>query len=235
MATNAEEFGDDWQAEVERRVLAEITPDSDKSSEWIVTVVEHVAAATADLAVDDAEGFDWQVLDSGEQFRVCDGCGGIIDTDSEGRWSSLKEVWACDGCIESAGQSRSVAWLIDEYGQHRFHVTDYEITAQDGDDIEGVLERSWVSSSAWRGYYETKPVDGEWREAESGWTTGGWGDPVAESKRSFNEWAEGVVAGGIEVPCPVWIITDPTSNLFSTAVGVFVPADFEGDICVPKF
>jgi hypothetical protein len=125
-----------------------------------------------------------------------------------------------------------VAWLIDEEGAHKHYVGDYEVMTEDGDDAEDLLSRRWVSTDAWRGYEVTTPT-GNWKEANSGWTTVGYDDAIARSKRSFNEWSQGVIEGEIAVPCKVWIIFDVTSNVFSTSVGVFVPSDFEGDLDSP--
>jgi hypothetical protein len=59
----------------------------------------------------------------------------------------------------------------------------------------------------------------------SGWTTGGWGDPTAERKLAFNKWAQSLYDNDTVPPVDIAVATDPTSNVFSTAVGVFVPED----------
>ena len=88
-------------------------------------------------------------------------------------------------------------------------------------DVDLTIDRQWVSSDAWRGHYNTT-IDG-WTEVLNGWTTGGWDDPIAQRKVTFNEWAEQVLKGEIVLPVAVAIIADPTSNVFSMGIGVLTP------------
>jgi hypothetical protein len=166
-----------------------------------------------------------------EELTVCGGCQENFDNDEGGRYSELVEAWICDGCVEDANSSASSAYLVEGGVAERFLVTEYEILDGEYEDAGNVLERRYVSTDGWRGYYETRPVGDNWTEAQSGWTTGDWGDAISDSKREFNAWAEAVISGTIQYGFPVWIVTDPTSNVFSTAVGVWIP---EGaDLAVP--
>lgn len=105
------------------------------------------------------------------------------------------------------------------------------------EDYQGGLKitRGYHRTDGWRGYYETR-VEG-WHEVEAGWTTGGWGDPVADAKQDFNAWAEQVIENPETLPEGLGLVLafDPTSNVFSTAVGVFTDNEslFEETMSVP--
>jgi len=143
---------------------------------------------------------------------------------SDTRWSNVKQAWICWPCFESASQYASTLWIVDGDGPRKYYVSDVEIINEYGDDVDDLgISRTYVPTSGWRGYHVTK-IEG-WTEIESGWTTGGWGDPIADSKRPFNEWAEDLLSGEIVPPFPVAVAFDPTSNVFSTAVSVYVKAD----------
>jgi hypothetical protein len=88
------------------------------------------------------------------------------------------------------------------------------------------VQRTYIRTNGWRGYHETR-ISG-WTEVLSGWTTGGWGDPTSDRKQPFNVWAQDLFDGTYVPPVNVALITDPTSNVFSTAIGVWV-ADADVD------
>jgi hypothetical protein len=158
-----------------------------------------------------------------DELTVCGGCQENFDNDQEGRYSEILEDWVCDACVASAGESASTAWRVEGGETEKFTVTDYEVYGEYGDEAPDLLVRGYVSTDGWRGYYETRPIGDDWVEAKSGWTTGDWGDAVSDSKQEFNRWAEAVVSGKIQFEFPLWIVADPTSNVFSTAVAVWVP------------
>jgi hypothetical protein len=55
----------------------------------------------------------------------------------------------------------------------------------------------------------------------SGWTTG-WVDETTNRKVDFNEFGEQLIKGDIDCPFTIFILVEPTSNVFSTAVDVLV-------------
>lgn len=131
--------------------------------------------------------------------------------------------WVCWPCWESAEINRSVAHHVVDGEDTLYTIHEYGVFDAEGDEVEPPpLTRTYKRTDGWRGYYETTPV-GEWDEVKTGWTTGNWGDPVADAKQAFNDWAQAVLEGEIVLDHPIWIIFDQTSNVFSTAVGVFVP------------
>ena len=95
-------------------------------------------------------------------------------------------------------------------------------TTNDKDNPGIAFNRNWVSTSGYRGHYETN-IDG-WSEVISGWTTGSWGDETSDRKAVFNEWFEQISNEEIPLPrVPFAVIIDPTSNLFSVGVSVSSP------------
>lgn len=164
----------------------------------------------------------------------CDNCSDQIDTDNDMFYGSeINGNTYCEGCHHEDMNGASVImltgpnWDRTSEGPYRIFVGSWFIEDLWGEphgdhqfsDLK--ITRTYKATNAWRGYSETV-IDG-WTEVLAGWTTGGWGDPTADRKQVFNEWAENLFTGEIVPPCNIAVITDPTSNVFSTAIGVFVP------------
>ena len=80
--------------------------------------------------------------------------------------------------------------------------------------------RKYIKTDAWRGYYDSsKNLD--LVSIASGWTTG-WADETTSRKVDFNEFANQLMKGDIECPFTIFLLVEPTSNVFSTAVDVLV-------------
>ena len=164
---------------------------------------------------------------------ACSECEAPIDTESDPvYYTEGEEDYQCAGCWDSAIQYGSRAYqagpgfeVDPETGTVPLViVTEYGVL--DGayyERVKSPLARSYHSSDGWGGCYVTRVTEEGWAEVSSGWTTGNWGDAIADSKQDFNSWAESIISGKVVPPFPVWIIFDPTSNVFSTAVGVWVP------------
>lgn len=158
----------------------------------------------------------------------CAVCSCDVDYDGgdDSRWSSVKEATVCWGCYESAQQYPSVVTIIEGGEVKKIYVGDLDIHDEYGDPIDSKklnIKREYISTDAWRGY-ENTTIEG-WEDVLDGWTTGSWGDSVALRKADFNNWAEALITQEIYPPCAVAIVTDPTSNVFSTAVTVYVKKD----------
>jgi hypothetical protein len=166
-----------------------------------------------------------------ETIIKCENCSDDINTDEDisyGSESSGKTF--CESCYNEDRQNASRVFITGPNFQndHNEPVTLYvsENFVEDnwGEYItEPKVSRTYKSTSAWRGYHETT-IEG-WSEVLSGWTTGGWGDPTGQRKQAFNEWAESLYNGETVPLVDIAIATDPTSNVFSTAIGVFVPSE----------
>jgi hypothetical protein len=157
----------------------------------------------------------------------CIECSETVDYDGgdDSRWSSVKGGTVCWSCYESGQQYASVAHILSEGEILKVYVGDLDIHDEYGDPVDERLgiKREYVSTDGWRGYYNTT-IEG-WVNVLDGWTTGSWGDPIADRKANFNEWAEALLTQEIYAPCSVAIVTDPTSNVFSTAITVLVKKD----------
>ena len=166
-----------------------------------------------------------------ETIITCDNCSTEIDAENDVFYGSeINGNSYCPTCFESDLQSASTAFLVgpdyplDGEGPTRIVIGDWFIQDRWGDTWTGInFTRVYNNTSAWRGYYETT-IEG-WTEILGGWTTSGWGDPTADRKAVFNEWAEQLFEGNIDVPVNLAVVMDPTPNVFSTAIGVHVPTD----------
>ena len=168
-----------------------------------------------------------------ETETTCIECNESVDPEGQddSRWSPIKEGRVCWGCYESASQYSSTIFFVSPVFDCsvRGYINEIEIITEYGDEFDWAVpslrdkvKREWKSTDGWRGYYNTT-VDG-WVDVLDGWTTGGYDDPIARRKATFNDWAEQLCTGHITPPCEVVVVTDPTSNVFSTAVTVFVEA-----------
>jgi hypothetical protein len=158
-----------------------------------------------------------------EENKCCD-CNEPIDTDGDFGWSYVEEDYLCTSCYESDSNHVSTVIVIDDSEPAKYYIGDHIRMNEFGDDMYGTnltVNRTYVSTDGWRGYYETE-IEG-WSKVLDGWTTGGWDDEVARRKQTFNEWVESVISGDEVPPVPVAIVLDPTSNVFSTGVSVLTP------------
>ena len=166
-----------------------------------------------------------------ETLIKCADCGDDINTDDDLFYGSeLTGDTFCPSCYRNDLENASTAlfagpdYLRVAAEPVQILVGEKFIEDRYGDPFTDVeVTRQYISTGGWRGYEETKIVG--WTEILSGWTTGGWGDPTADRKQPFNEWAESLFTGENVPPVNVAVITDRTSNVFSTAIGVFVPED----------
>lgn len=165
--------------------------------------------------------------------KTCKGCEQPFDPDTDFYLISPVDGEAyCEGCRESDLNSAGRVLLFgpgyaaDRDGQPIVFVGSLFIEDRYGEEPSDglVYQHNWVSTDAWRGYAVTS-IDG-WVEILDGWTTGNWGDAISAGKQPFNEWVEALCNGDVDPPVPVAVITDVTSNVFSTAVGVWVPEEY---------
>lgn len=173
----------------------------------------------------------------------CQGCEGIIDRDVDPAYETDSGGdLVCHECWNSAMENASRAYLVGpaiavspETGTvPPVYVTEFGNVDMWGAQIDAPLARSYHSTDGWRGHYETRVTEEDWTTVSSGWTTGDWGDITSDSKQDFNDWAQDLISGETVSDIPVWIILDPTSNVFSTSVSVWVPRDQAHSVRVPK-
>lgn len=157
---------------------------------------------------------------------TCPDCEQTFDPDTDYlRWANLSEEWLCEPCYDSECQYVSTVVLFGpDYpdtgeGPAKVYVGDRFSMNQWGDEPDLKVSRTYHRTDAWRGYHVTK-IEGWTEVGLEGWTTGGWGDPIADRKQTFNEWVESLADE--PPPVNVAVAADPTSNVFSTAVTVYV-------------
>ena len=154
----------------------------------------------------------------------CCECEEIVDAEGDFGWSTVKEDYLCWGCYESDQNHSSTVQIIDDGAVLKYHIGDHIRMDEFGDDMfrtNITINREYIHSDAWRGHYETT-IEG-WTDVMNGWTTGSWGDPIADRKATFNQWAESVLVGDVIPPVAVAIVADPTSNVFSMGISVLTP------------
>jgi hypothetical protein len=166
-----------------------------------------------------------RVLDVFEQY-VCPSC---EEESDDYVWANLEEADLCAGCHESDLENASTIYRVRSgeaewvrYGTH----TGYN---QDGDEPDewftNIVKnngspRQWIKTDGWRGHYDSsKNLD--LVSIASGWTTG-WVDETTNRKVDFNEFGEQLIKGEIDCPFTIFILVEPTSNVFSTAVDLLV-------------
>lgn len=150
----------------------------------------------------------------------------ISPMNDDSRYSTVTDKWYCWGCYEMDMTYASRIVIIEPYPLDRYEdrmtVTVGDLFIEDmwGEEPDIDVTRTYHRTDGWRGYNETRIAG--WSEVTSGWTTGNWGDYIGQRKATFNEWAQALSEGEIVPPVRVAIIADPTSNVFSTAIGVWV-------------
>lgn len=165
-------------------------------------------------------------------IQKCHGCEADLDLDVDCYYDSEVDGHSyCSDCRDADFTSAAVVsvygpgYAPDSDGAVRYYVGSLFREDRYGDEPNLTFHQKWVSTDAWRGYSVTT-IEG-WAEVIDGWSTGDWGDGISDRKQPFREWVEGLHTGKIVPPCPVAVVVDVTSNVFSSAIGIFVP---EGDM-----
>lgn len=150
----------------------------------------------------------------------CAECQSTFDNQNEGMFSEIKGDWFCEQCYASDLDHSSTVWIIHHGEKQKHQVGDAFVINEYGDTPDIKVERKYVSTDGWRGYYETT-IDG-FAPVIEGWTTGSWGDPIADRKAVFNDWLDELIENTPWLEFPICLVFDPTSNLFSTSVSLQV-------------
>ena len=140
-------------------------------------------------------------------------------------WSHTQDAPLCQSCESADFEHPSTLLVVENYGLKKYYIGKHIRITEYGDDIPSAFEitRDWISTSDWRGYFDTK-IKG-WSTVTDGWTTGGWDDAVARRKHTFNEWMDEVCSLHEHLPFSVAFLIEPTSNVFSTAITLLAKTD----------
>lgn len=156
-----------------------------------------------------------------EEYRAdCVGCDAHscterLDGAGDWRYSNVKMGELCAECYESDLEYPSQVILFEPGSEEpiKYFVGSYVTMNQWGDDAPSGMERSYVRTDPWRGYYVTT-VPGT-VEIQSGADL--WGE--ATDVRSLAERIQEEHQQGT-LPVPVYVVCDPTSNVFATAMEI---------------
>lgn len=166
-----------------------------------------------------------------EREYTCDCCGETVHEDDV-RYSEWTETTMCESCEQGDMEYASKLYRFSPddgvqvvmFGDHTAYYGDGDFVNDTGlpkwaDDFwpKNWTGRKYHQSSGWSGYYCTGDLF-DLHKLEDGWATGGWSD--VPHKWSFNEFVEGLVSQEIVPPAPLYILFEPTSNVFSTATTV---------------
>ena len=193
-------------------------------------VVESVTYVVAEVDDDDAETVELPEDDlRSESDERCLDCSSFIDEDYGVRY--VDDGFICERCESSALEYAGNAYVVRDGGVEHYYVTNRFAMDEYGEEPYGTdalkFNQVWKSSGGYRGYNETS-IEG-WSEVPGldGWTTG-WTNATTTRKEKFNAWCQSIIGGDDddereECPVPFAIICDVTSNVFSTAIGVWTP------------
>lgn len=172
------------------------------------------------------------------------------ETGEGGQWSSLYEEEVCEGCYDDPYPSamhrfNAVGHDFLSFGDAS---CDAKHTDTDGveeyDDNDGYFPewftelwkeghrwdgRPYKHTDGWRGYYDTDQMldfENKLVKVEDGWVTG-YPDETTRRKADFHDLFERLVelseAGEIPEGVTLFVLFEPTSNVFSTACGISCP------------
>ena len=150
---------------------------------------------------------------------VCVECEENINTD-EDLCLFIGDSTFCEGCYEDTLGSAAMLLVFDGESWRKYRVTEYgNIDAETGDNVEDLnATQIWVSSDGWRGHHDVH-IPG-FVELYSGWTTFMTDDTVLRKIR-FNDLLGEIENGDFTPPFEMAIALSMTSNVFSTAIGVY--------------
>ena len=170
-----------------------------------------------------------------ETITTCSDCETVINEDDGYAISDITEKTFCYDCEQSDLENAST--LLKIHGDFEPEKVIFGNDFSRGDDGESPdwfyqlfgenKGRVWEKTDAWRGHYETIKNFKDVTVLASGWTTG-WADEFHQRKALFNEFAEHLCENFYGAVAPTYILTEPTSNVFSASIDFFcAPKDVE--------
>lgn len=159
--------------------------------------------------------------------RICIEC---KEEDHYGQFGYFDGSYYCNDCFHSDMDSTSTIYrAVDDKVEKQLFTKIFALT-DDGDETYDWFDellvdktkspRNYVQTDGWRGYYDSSK-NFNLVSLASGWTTG-WADETTKRKLDFNDFANKLLSQEIQSPYEIFILVEPTSNVFSTAVDVLV-------------
>lgn len=157
--------------------------------------------------------------------------------DGDGSYSNVKKGALCYGCEESDLEDASTLVLVHGGEIDRCRIGNYVIYDNDleipdffkdlcGEEID---VRKWTQTDGWRGHGSTIDNFKNVKVIAQGWTTG-WADETTQRKDKFNQFLNAIAEGEFSTPYPFYVLTERTSNVFSTTVDVFTTEHYESRV-----
>jgi hypothetical protein len=143
--------------------------------------------------------------------------------------SDFKPEVICYGCLEEDLTYPSTVVAIHSEDINKFVFGEYVAF---GDYEYGVPDwfkefipadwtgRTYVQSDGWRGYYDTFKTLENVTEIAEGWFTG-WIDETVTRKQTIADLLGRLEQRDLIPPVPIYVLLEPTSNVFSTATTIF--------------
>lgn len=132
--------------------------------------------------------------------------------------------YICRDCVDYEMEYASTLVNFSTKGERVARITNYFNTQDWADEVVG--RRKWVDTGGWRGYFETPLKDGYTR-LSVGWGTG-MPDHTVQRKNILFALEDLLRAEGRTLPGEgVYVLAEPTSNVFSTAIEFFCKAEDE--------
>jgi hypothetical protein len=135
----------------------------------------------------------------------------------------LKGNPVCESCEQSAWQYKNT--IVSVHGNDK-NIYDWceefgfrNRETYDEDSPSGVEGFEYVSSSAWRGYWNVIIAEG-YKSIASGWSTGDYSD--VPWKKAFHELTTAISDGNAEPPVELIFSFGQTSNVFSTTTDIIL-------------
>lgn len=162
--------------------------------------------------------------------HLCAGCKDPVDYENDPTYDSRDGEAFCVGCFESEMSHPSVVTAIGgEHHGETVRFTEHFTFGVDGDDeepewftglfVDSKPTRIWHQTDAWRGYFDTSKAMTA-TSIVDGWVTGDYDD--VPWKRDTHRFAAALTEHGHDAPVSLYVLTEPTSNVFSTAADILV-------------
>ena len=165
----------------------------------------------------------------------CIECGEAVDVD-HGDYEWTEDGILCWDCYEAECERASTLIRYSQGEKGVFRISKHFIRDDEyGEDASGIVQeilqtRRWVSTGSWRGYYQCDLQAGYVALSE-GWGTA-WPDETTRRKLTLFELESFLQEEGENAPGRgLYLLLEPTSNLFSTAMTIFCAERDKEDIC----
>lgn len=142
-------------------------------------------------------------------------------------YSELADTEICEGCEQSDTEHASTIVRYDGLEKEAVRFGNYVAFELKYGDVPDWFwkyfdKRKWHSTSAWRGYYQTKWKNGFVKIAD-GWVTSWPSESVKHKIKAIelNQFLQDLAENGEAIPAPIFWVFEPTSNVFSTASEIF--------------